>query len=198
MIDLKSHKTCIFGIQGSGKTFWAKQMYKHFRKPLVYVVNSDDGWNKLKGLAVWESNRGNIQADFLEFIKKAREWAFNGQVDLIIIDEADLFFRGNYDINTDLQDLVLNHRHMNNGKGVALWFMTRRPQDIPTKIVESSKFLIIFKLEGKNAIDRFRDIHPKIPGMIAKLDYTRHNYVFKEIGFEPEVHAPVSPPLKNN
>lgn len=190
-MELKNHKTCIFGIQESGKTYWAKKMYKQFKKPIVFSLNTDDGWDKLKGLYVWKVNRQrDLLVQFEEFISNCRKWALQGKVDLIIIDEADLFFRGNYDISSTHQDLVLNHRHM--GKGVALWYMTRRPQDIPTKIVESSKHLIVFKLEGANAIKKFEDIHPKIPELINnELDFDKKNFIYKEIGRDPVVKNPV-------
>lgn len=195
--DFKSHKMCIFGIQESGKTWWAMQMYRHFKKPLVFVVNDDDAdkWIRMKKIYVYKADRNNIQEDFKKFIKFAKDKALSGEIDLIIIDEADMFFQTNWHIEPDLNDLVLNHRHMGKKgeEGVAIWFMTRRPQDMPTKIVESSKFLIIFKLEGANAIKRFGEIHPAIPQLVEKLDYTRHNFVFKEIGKEPKIHAPLTP-----
>jgi hypothetical protein len=193
-LDLKGQKTCIFGIQKSGKTTWAKRMYKHFKSPIAFVVNEDDGWNKLPNLHVYEADRMNVARDFELFIKWARVMALERKIDLIIIDEADMFFRGNYDINPDLHDLVLNHRHMGSSENpheVAIWFMTRRPQDIPTKIVESSAYLVIFKLEGVNALKRFDDIHPEIRPLIERLDFRRHDFVFKELGQAPVLHAPL-------
>jgi len=183
-------KTCIFGIQGSGKTYYAQQAYKQFKKPIVFVVNEGDGWHKLKGIYVYQcANRHDIKEEFTRFIKEAHKWAEQGKIDAIIIDEADLFFTNNFEIDQTMTDLVTNHRHI--GNGVALWFMTRRPQDIPTRIVESSHYLVIFKLEGFNAIQRFKDIHPRLPELIYDLTYEKHDYVFKEIGREPEVRNAV-------
>ena len=189
-VDLSKHKTCIFGIQESGKTYWARTMYKKFRHPIVFQVNEDDGWEKLTDLYVFKANRTKVKEDFEAFKKLAYENAKKGKIDLIIIDEADMFFQGNWDLDPIMTDLVLNHRHI--GDGVALWFITRRPQDIPTKVVESSKHLVIFKLEGKNAIDRFREIHPMIPELVEQLDFETHDFVYKELGKEPIL----CPPLK--
>ncbi len=193
MIDYHRHKTAIFGIQESGKTYFAQHEYKQFKKPIVFVVNKDDKWHKLPRLYVYEADRNNIQEDFKKFIKWAHKLALEGKIDLLIIDEADLFIRTNWDIEPELQDLILNHRHMNDGKGCALWFITRRPQDIPTKFVESCKYLVIFKLEGKNAVERFGEIHPDIPELIGQLDFQKHNYVVKEIGKPPEIHDALKP-----
>ena len=185
--ELKDQKSCIFGIQGSGKTYFIQNMCKHFKKPIVFQVNDDDNWTSVKGMTTYKANRNKLKEDFSEFIQYVRNRALKKEIDLIIIDEADLFFRSNYHIEENLNDLVLNHRHL----GVALWFVTRRPQDIPTKIVESSKFLIIFKLEGKNAIQRFYDIHPLTPVLIEALDYKKHDFVIKELGEEPILHKPL-------
>ena len=184
----KDHKACIFGIQGSGKTVWTKQFYKNFKKPIVYSINDDDDWSKQPKVYVYKANRRKLKEDFDLFIKKCRTWALQGKIDLIIIDEADLFFQSNWHLNSEMQDLVLNHRHMK----VAIWFITRRPQDIPTKIVESSKNLIVYKLEGFNAIKRFDDIHPKLKELIGKLDFKKYNFVHKEIGEEPTIQKPLN------
>lgn len=187
-----SHKTCIFGIQGSGKTHWAKKMYRHFKKPIVFAIN-DEGWQKLKGLYVYKADRyKDVDKEFDLFITKARAWADEGKIDLIMIDEADMFFQNNWHLNKAFLDLTLNHRHMNNDKGVALWFMTRRPQDIPTKIVEQSRHLVIFKLEGVNALKRFDEIHPDLRPMISKLNYHEHDFVYKELGEKPVRHKPLT------
>lgn len=196
MTDFRNLKTCIFGIQGSGKTHFARTMYRQFDRPLVFVVNKDDGWAELPRLYVYQAdNRLQIKEEFAKFIKVAHKWAMEGKVDAIIIDEADLFFQTNWDLDPAMTDLVLNHRHI--GKGVALWLVTRRPQDIPTKIVESSQFLIIFKLEGVNAIQRFREIHGDLPRLIEKIDYTKHNFVFKELGKDPYIHKALETPKKS-
>lgn len=187
----KGQKACIFGIQGSGKTHWAKKCYAKFKKPIIFQVNEDDGWAELDDIYVYKANRNKVKEEFFAFISKARDWALAGKIDLIIVDEADLFFQSNWEIDSNLLDLVLNHRHFGK-EGVALWFLTRRPQDIPTKIVESSKFLVIFKLEGFNAIQRFKDINPKLPELIEQLDYETHNFIVKEIGKDPKIYNSVT------
>lgn len=206
--NFRPHKTCIFGIQESGKTHWARSMYKkHFKKALVFQINDDDGWDKLKDLYVWRVKREDIlkraqqrkiepqeivNEEMKLFCKHAHEWAMQDKIDLIIFDEADLFFRNNYNLDFYMQDLVLNHRHFGKGQdkggGIALWFITRRPQDIPTKVVETSKYLVVFKLEGYNAIQRFKEIHPEIPEKIELIDRKKHEFVFKELGERPFIH----------
>lgn len=205
-INFKGMKTSIFGIQGSGKTQWILKQYKRagFKRPVIFQINDDDPFIKEKDILVWKVDRNIIQkkinmglspeealqTEINLFCVKVWQWAQEGKIDLIIFDEADLFFRGNFDLNFYIQDLVLNHRHFNklDPKGVAMWFATRRPQDIPTKVVESCKYLIIYKLEGANAIQRFREIHPQLPAYIEALDKNKFQFVFKEIGEKPFIH----------
>ena len=197
MVDFRGLKTCIYGIQGSGKTHFAKNMYKQFQKPLVYAVNKDDDWDNLPNIYVYkpESRLGAVKEFFDVFIKQAHKWAMEGKIDAVIIDEADLFFQTNWSFDPYMTDFVLNHRHLNESskgnKGIALWLITRRPQDIPTKIAETAQYNIIFKLEAYNAIQRFKELHPVLPEMIEKLDYKKHNFVFKELGKDPYIHAPL-------
>lgn len=194
-MDIRSHKSCVFGIQQSGKTYFAQHgLAPQFKNPLIFVVNRDDveGWMKAPRAHVYlAGNRLAIGAEFTKFMRAAHKWAIEGKIDAIFIDEADLFFNSNYDLDPVSLDLVTNHRHIG-PEGVALVYMTRRPQDIPTKIVESSKFLFIFKLEGANAIQRFKEINPKIPPLIEVIDYKKHNFVVKEIGKDPYIHKPLS------
>lgn len=194
-MDIKSHKICVFGIQESGKTYFAQHgLAPQYDNPLIFVVNKDDvpGWIEVKNAHVYlAENRLNVGVEFKKFMEAARKWALEGKIDAIFIDEADLFFNSNYDLDPVTLDLVLNHRHIPENKGTALIFMTRRPQDIPTKIVESSKFLFIFKLEGANAIQRFKEINPTIPPLIEALDYKRYNFVVKEIGKDAYIHKPL-------
>lgn len=195
MMDIKSHKTCVFGIQESGKTYFAqKGLAQQFDNPLIFVVNKDDvpGWTEIPNSHVYVAeNRLAIGAEFEKFMAQAHKWAMEGKIDAIFIDEADLFFNSNYDLNPVVLDFVLNHRHIGEN-GTALVFMTRRPQDIPTKIVESSKFLFIFKLEGANAVKRFNEIDSRIPPLIELIDYKKHNFVVKEIGKDPYINKAIS------
>jgi hypothetical protein len=193
MVDFRKHKTCIFGIQGSGKTYFAQNICQQFKRPIVLVLNDDDlkDWMKVPRLYVYKINkrldsREEFKSKFMPLVYKNAQ---KGKIDAVFIDEADMFFNNNYDLSPEINDLVMNHRHI--GDGVALILMTRRPQDIPTKIVETSKHLVIFKLEGANAIRRFGEIHPEIPDLVKDLNYEKHNFIYKSIGKRPVIHQAI-------
>ena len=110
------------------------------------------------------------------------------KIDCFVLDEADMFFRTNYDLCVNLNDLIINHRHYGN---LAMVFISRRPQDIPTKIVESCFYQIIFLVEGANVFRKFENIHPKLFELLEKLDYEKHNFIVKELGKAPYLCNPI-------
>ncbi len=190
-MELIGQKTCVFGTQGSGKTYCAQRgLATQFENPLIFVINHDDvaGWMEVPNAHVYVAkNRLALGGEFAKFMRQGHKWAMEGKIDAIFVDEADSFYNTNYDLDPISKDFTLNHRHIG-PKGTALVLMTRRPQDIPTKIVESSRNLMIFKLEGANAIKRFNEINPKIPPLIEEIDYKKHNFVVKELGEDPYIH----------
>ena len=183
MINLKNKKFAIFGIQGSGKTVLAKHLLKSFNKPIVYEIHPDFRDTK----AMIYKPKDLLLPTLNEFCAKIKQLAIKGKCDLFIIDEADYFFRSNFDIPLNLLDLILNHRHYN----LALCFISRRPQDIPTKVYESCYATFIFKLEGVNALDKLAQININMRGLIDKVDYSRYNFIVKELGKDPYLCRPI-------
>lgn len=181
-MELKNVKTCIFGRQGSGKTYWARKQLKEFKAPIIFLINDDDEWEKER-VYIWKAeinklDQNSLQDQFSKFIEYARNKVMKGLIDLIIIDEADLFVRNNFDPDPNHFDLILNHRHR--GKGLALWYLTRRPQDIPAVIVESSEYLVFFKLRGDNAYKKCKEFDESLPEQIKKLTKDKHDYLIMD------------------
>ncbi len=193
-MEIKGQKNCVFGTQGSGKTVFSQSgLATQFDNPLIFVVNKDDvaGWLAIPQAHVYVAeNRLALGPEFAKFMRWAHGLAMKGKIDAIFIDEADLFYNTNYDLDPVSLDLTLNHRHIG-PEGTAIVLITRRPQDIPTKTVESSRNLFIFKLEGANAIKRFNEINPKIPPLIEEISYDQHNFVVKELGEDPYIHKAI-------
>ena len=181
-MKIQKKKITIGGIQQSGKTYFARnKLVPQFRRPLLYEVNPD--YRECKNLLIYKPK--NLSPELLnEFCEKVKALAIAGKIDAFILDEADMFFTNNIGQLNHLNDLVINHAHYD----LALIFITRRPQDIPAKIVESSHILIMFKVEGKNVFDRLRGISEELEEAVKKLDYEKRNYVIKEIGQHPVIH----------
>ena len=183
MTNFQGKKIAIFGIQGSGKTHMAKWLVrKHFKKAIVYKVTED--WDNEQVFRYSPKNKIGEFEDFGKFVLRA---AKEGKIDCVVIDEADMFFRTNYDLSPDWNELILMHRHLN----IAIVLISRRPQDIPTRIVESCHHLFIFKIEGANVFKKFSEIHKDIPLMLSSLVYEQHNFIWKELGKNPVLHKEI-------
>lgn len=171
------------GIQGSGKTVLSQHIAQHHRT-LVYTPHARD-WKGVKKVHIItpESLKKPFSAgieDVMAFFKKSR-------FDMLIIDEADMIFKTKFDIKRVSNDMIINHRHY----GKAIGFITRRPQDIPPKILESCHYLFIFALEGKNAVLHLNDVRKGLGDMAAELDFDAFKFISKQIGKEPILMGPV-------
>lgn len=184
-VDFKNQKICVFGIQGSGKTVFVKNLIRAFHYPLVYAVHLED-FEKSKAMVYHVKNYSLEHLN--NFCKQVKQLAIKKECDLFIIDEADMFFRTNFELPDGIMDLILNHRHY----GLTLCFVSRRPQDIPTRITESTYWTVVYKLEGRNALERLRQIDEDLSKLVEQLDYRKYEYVIKEIGKPPVKHKAVT------
>ena len=176
-IDFSNQKVVICGLQGSGKTFLSKKLVQN-KKVLVFSPHKHD-WidTNVFFYSTLKYDYENLEI----FLSYAEKLAKKKQIEGVLIDEADMYFRSNYDIKENLNNWVLNHRHI----GGFMILITRRPQDIPTKIFESSKYLLVFSLQGQNVISKFNNMWDKWGDEINKLNYESREYFLKEIGKTP-------------
>lgn len=176
-------KTAIAGSTGSGKTYFAKWLARKFKKVLLYEVHTE--FRDLSNVICYPQNLGNID----KFCSDAIKLAKNKKIDAVFIDEADMFLNTNFDITPSISDLLINHRHYNN---LAIVLITRRPQDIPTRFLESSHNLVIFKIEGANVFSKLGQIDQRLPQLLADLKYQDYRFILKEIGLDPAIYPPIS------
>lgn len=187
-------KTVICGIQGSGKSFYTEKVVtKAFKKPFIYRVHLEDFNSCHDGCVIYTPVSGTRIDSTPEHFDKVLgviiQEAKRGKYDAIFIDEADLLIpkdQRTMQKYHNLNDLVLNHRHY----GLGVVFITRRPQDLPTVIVESSMNIITFAIEGDNVQDKFSRIHPDFEILLPKLSQERHNYIYKKLGQAPILCSP--------
>jgi hypothetical protein len=187
-------KIFIGGIQGSGKTWAGRYLVSRTFKHTIGVRITRD-FDDLKNITLVEG--GNNPQYVLEQL--AHQLIILGKMheknakdnpmpyDCLLVEEADLFFQNNFEIGAAMNDLILMHRHY----GLAIIFITRRPQDIPARVVESCHYLMVFKIEGQNVMKKFDAVDPKIQMLLTQVDYNRHNFVMKELGKEPLLHKPL-------
>jgi NhaP-type Na+/H+ and K+/H+ antiporter len=196
MIKLKikndASKIAILGLQGSGKTYFTKKILQIYKKPVVFQINKDDNYQENKKVLVYQAESQKEFWKFINFVKPIlKEQAIYKKIkiDCIVIDEADLFIHNNFLVNAndDFNDLISNHRHYK----VSLIFISRRPQDISAKVLESCKHIIIFPLQGANAKKKLEAIYLGMGRMSYKLKYKEYSFIYKKIGEEPKIYPKI-------
>jgi len=196
MIKLKikndASKIAILGLQGSGKTYFTKKILQIYKKPVVFQINKDDNYQENKKVLVYQAESQKEFWKFINFVKpilKEQAICKEIKIDCIVIDEADLFIHNNFLVNAndDFNDLISNHRHYK----VSLIFISRRPQDISAKVLESCKHIIIFPLQGANAKKKLEAIYLGMGRMSYKLKYKEYSFIYKKIGEEPKIYPKI-------
>lgn len=183
-IELKDVKTCIMGIQGSGKSVLGKSFTEKFKNPHYVIVNLDDITDlkpRVVKIVMQKKNFEEMNIICGEIIKLAQQ----GKCDALFIDEADMIIPKsveklqNY---TNMYDLFVNHRHY----GIAVCFMTRRPQDLIPLVVESCEHKFIFALETSDNVTRkMKAIDSSIPEIMQGITKQSHKFIHKRLGEIP-------------
>lgn len=186
----KSRKVTVAGIQESGKTQWVKHVVRtQFKRPIVYSLNKHDWVKENVFLFVPQDYKAEIDG-FLAMVKK-QNGGKNKSFDAVIFDDFDLAFDGvgSNSLSPILNNLNAMHRHP--PWKIACFFVTRRPQDIPTKIAESSHFNVVFPVEGDNVKKKYKSIDERIWKLVENLRYKDYRYVIKAIGEAPVINSPI-------
>jgi len=195
-MKIKLVKTSVFGIQGGGKTFLVENyLLNYFKHPFVYRVHKEDFTNTKKNIYVYDCKDTSLK-ELEDTARIVKQYGQAKLIDCFVLDEADLFLKNMVAIPPAMTDLILNHRHYN----LALIFITRRPQSIPTEIVETCENIICFKVEGENVERKLRAIHPDFQTLLPKLDKDKYNFILKELGQPPRIYDKVERVsfIKNN
>lgn len=177
MLKIDNQKCAILGLQGSGKTYFAKQIVKENNyNVLVYSPHIDDFKDEPDNFIFYKYK--DFYNDFERFIEHVIELGKKKEINGVLIDEFDMLFKGNADMKRMFTDLIVNHRHYN----LFVIGISRRGQDIPAKFLESCKYVISFALQGGNVRKKFNDLKDGFGDSILSLDYDRHEYIINELG----------------
>jgi len=175
--DLNEKKFLVAGLQGTGKTYLVKRLARFFTNVAVYTPHPDE-W---KASAVVVFDMDDFVEDFSTVTKLLKK--FKTRFDCLIIDEADMLFETQFDVEKTLNDIIINHRHY----GLSVMFSTRRPQNIPAKIYNQFENLMLFSIEAPHVRDLLNRYYEGLGDMVSNLNYGSHNFVFKKIGEAPRV-----------
>jgi len=172
--EIKNKKIVISGIQGSGKTTLAKNIARRFRTA-VYTPHRYEWQNE--NVVIFKFD--DFVSDFGFFCSKVKEFAKEKKIDCFIVDEFDLLVKNFFSVNSEFFDLWVNHRHY----GLTIVVVTRRLQDLTTRIYNTAEFLCLFKIESPQVRELLNKVSDGLGDAVQKLDY--FEFIVKQIGKEP-------------
>lgn len=167
MVNLQNKRFCIFGLQGSGKTTLAKFILRKFGDSgwVIDVLNEYEGFNRYVMNDRNFSGRDELDLAIQMILQKFKP-------KLLIIDEANRYCPSKVPLPESVSYLNDFHRHMN----LAIGFISRRPTQLNTDLVELAHYLFIFKLAGKNDLTYLDNLYPGLGETVFNLPL--HSFVF--------------------
>lgn len=182
--EFNEKKVIVLGTGGSGKTEFSKDLWKKFKTPIAYDINGD--FKGLPGGVAY--NPEDIDGEFLGFLGMYKQINEKRHVDAIFFDDADAYI--NYQIASSpiFKDLVVRHR---NKYKVTLVFISKRPQNLPTLVVENAHTLVVYKMEGFNALNRLKDVDTRIEPMLDEVYTKPYSWILKKEGQPPELQKAI-------
>jgi len=200
-MDLSSKGWAVFGLRGSGKSWFVKSVLESTPDHLIYdPLKEHKGYNKytptdrtdidelstfievvvIKGVKVTEDNKVQYPT---------RRVGDTWKPELFVIDEANRYI---YPKPTRLPkpvaDLVDYGRHWSLSFGV----VARRPVQFHTDLIELADVVFFFHLPGKNDHQYLESLHTGLGDTVR--DLAPYHFVAFSHGSEITVHAPIKPP----
>ena len=200
-MDLASKGWCVFGLRGSGKSWFVKSVLESTPDHLIYdPLKEHVGYNKytatdrtsidelctvidgpvVKGVKVTEDNKAMFPTR-----RVGETW----KPELFVIDECNRYvFPHPTRMPQQVADLVDYGRHWNLSFGV----VARRPVQFNSTLVELADHVFFFQLPGKNDHAYLESLHSGLGDTVRALP--PHHFVAFSHGTEITVHAPIRAP----
>jgi len=200
-MDLASKGWCVFGLRGSGKSWFVKSVLETTPDHLIYdPLKEHVGYNKytptdrtsidelctvidgpvVKGVKVTEQNKSMFPTR-----RVGETW----KPELFVIDECNRYvFPHPTRMPQQVADLVDYGRHWNLSFGV----VARRPVQFNSTLVELADHVFFFQLPGKNDHAYLESLHSGLGDTVRALP--PHHFVAFSHGTEITVHAPIRAP----
>lgn len=162
--DFENKLVSIFGLHETGKTHIAKVIAQNYTTAVFDVLGEYDEqkfdiWN------VQSDSYPEVQQefdDFLEFLRNNKQ-KDNGNWDMLLCDETSTVHPNKKSMPSTMNNFLNYYRHSVEEKGWDMGgiFIARRPARMNTNIVELSRYIIVFRVTGKNDIKYLNGIATK-------------------------------------
>ena len=190
-MDLKGKKMLIFGLNGSGKTVWAKkQIRDNFKQPLIWCNPEHiKDWDKEPRGFIYSPTAMSEQGELLELkefitgLKRVQTDTTGNYkpYDCVVFDDFDSIVN-RQSLPYELKDLNANNRVW---KDLTVIFIIRRPEQLNTDIVETCHYLVAFAIEGENTLSKLKNISKEFEIKVRQLVFGDYRCVVKPHGLMP-------------
>ena len=200
-MDLASKGWAVFGLRGSGKSWFVKSVLQSTPDHLIYdPLKEHSGYNKYTPTdrTSIEELEKVIEGPVIKGIKgvednktmfPTRRVGETWKPELFVIDEANRYILPKPTrLPKMVNDLVDYQRHWNISFGV----VARRPVQFHQDIIELADVVFFFQIPGKNDHAYLNSLHPELGDTVRNL--SAHHFVAFEHGSEITVHAPIAAP----
>jgi len=195
LIDLTSKGWVVFGLRGSGKSWFLKSVLDSTPDHIVY-----DPLNEHLGYRRYIPTDRDSVTELEEFlgamvVPKAPQGPQEllSVPALVVIDEANRYVRPKpHPLPKGVSDLVDLARHW----AMSFGCVCRRPVQFHTDIVELADYVFFFGLSGKNDYRYMEDLHQGLGDQVRALK--RWHFVSLAGGREITVHVPIDTPKHEN
>ena len=201
-MDLGSKGWAVFGLRGSGKSWFVKSVLESTPDHLIYdPLKEHTGYNKytpsdrtsidelsqviegpvIKGVRVTEENKAMFPTR-----RVGETW----KPELFVIDECNRYvYPKPTRLPKPIADLVDYGRHWN----VSFGAVARRPVQFHTDLIELADVVFFFQLPGKNDNAYLESLHTGLGDTVRNL--APYHFVAFSHGSEITVHAPIKAPM---
>lgn len=180
-------KICILGLQGSGKTYLVKKFFLE-KQPHHLIIDPMDeyiGYTRYvphpKMMDNYDSlseevrmaHRKLIFPNVLTLEQQAKGKRKPDRLRMVVYDEADMYAPSQRFLNAAIRRTYVACRHMQ----LDVIAITRRPTDLNTYIMDTSDYLLVFKVSGANALKVIRNMNSDCIDAVRSIDYDKYEFV---------------------
>lgn len=163
-INLTGKRLCIFGLPGSGKTNFTKSLLSTTKKALIYdTLHEYKGYDRY--LPKYRDYSEESQEELNAFIRKYVTTK-KGRPQFFIIDEANRYCPNRKPLPDQIGELNDFNRHFR----LATGYISRRPTQLNTDLVELAHYLVFFRLVGKNDFQYMESISEGLGDAVRALE----------------------------
>ena len=199
-------KICVLGLQGSGKTYLAKQFFLNRQSHHLIIDPMDEyiGYTRYvphpKMMDDYDSLSQEIKMvhkklifpNVLTIEQQAKGKVKPDRLRLVVYDEADMYAPAQRFLNAAIRRTYVACRHMQ----LDLIALSRRPTDLNTYIMDTADYLLVFKISGANALKTIRNMNAECIDAVKGLSYDEHEFVLFDRDRSFETYTLDSLPVK--